>query len=242
MISLYKYPYYTINTGEFDMSHKLLIKTHKVTGMKYLCYTQKIDHEAYLGSGKYWIRHLEKYGNDIETELVFITEDYEKFVQTAIQKSIELNVVLSDSWANLRLEDGVGGNTVSNKMWITDETDEMYIEKESHIPTGWHRGRSKLKCKFTDIHFQREMSSRSDRVKAGESIKKAWAEGRVKRDNSKCGTRGLNNPSKRLEVREKISAWHKQKAQEEVICPHCGKKGKQGVGMRTKHFDKCRFK
>ncbi len=224
------------------MSHKLLIKKHKKTGLKYLCYTQQKDHNSYTGSGKYWVKHIKKHGIYIETQLIFETENYDEFKQKALNISQQLNVVLSNEWANLRDEDGIGGNTVSNKMWITDGTDELYIEKDNTIPLGWKRGRSKLKCKFSDIEFQKQMSKRSDRVKAGKSIKKAWDEGKFKRDHSKCGVKGNNNPSKRLEVRKKISEAQKQRSQQMVVCPHCGKTGKMSVGMNKNHFNNCKMK
>lgn len=192
------------------MPHKLMIKTHKVTGLKYLCYTQKNDHVSYTGSGKYWKRHLEKYGKDIETELIFQTENYEELKNKALELSDELNVVESNEWANLRKEDGIGGDTVSNKMWITDDVDELYVEKDISIPLGWKKGRSPLKCKFKNKDFQKEMNSRVDVAGRGKHIQAAWDEGRVKRDHSKCGTKGDANPAKRPEVRKKISEAQKR--------------------------------
>jgi hypothetical protein len=50
--------------------YKLYVKTHKVTGLKYLGYTSDPNPYQYLGSGKYWMRHLEKHGKDITTEIL----------------------------------------------------------------------------------------------------------------------------------------------------------------------------
>ena len=51
--------------------HKLMIKTHNVTGLKYLCYTKKAgsSYDEYLGSGKLWKEHLKQYGKDILIQL-----------------------------------------------------------------------------------------------------------------------------------------------------------------------------
>ena len=69
------------------------------------------------------------------------------------------------------------------------------------MPSGWRYGRSN--CVFNDPNKQSEFSGRSDRKKAGKSIKRAWDEGKFdKRDHSKCGTKGDQNPSKRPEVKK----------------------------------------
>ena len=47
--------------------YKLMIKTHNVTGKKYLCMTTKADPYKYNGSGVYWKNHIKKYGKDITT-------------------------------------------------------------------------------------------------------------------------------------------------------------------------------
>jgi hypothetical protein len=40
-------------------------KTHRKTGLKYLGYTSQ-DPFRYIGSGKYWCRHLKLHGNEIK--------------------------------------------------------------------------------------------------------------------------------------------------------------------------------
>jgi len=52
----------------------LYVKTHKVTGLKYLGKTEQNPFE-YLGSGKRCKRELNKYGKDIETEILFQSDD-----------------------------------------------------------------------------------------------------------------------------------------------------------------------
>ena len=160
--------------------HKLMIKTHIDTKFKYLCYTTKTgaEYDAYLGSGTDWKSHLNLYGKNISTTLIFESKDYNKFVEYAIKKSLELDIVSSSEWANLRIEDGSGGDTVSHRMWITDGPTEKYILKIDKIPVGWKRGRSD-KCIFKNKEMQKILSSRSDRQKAGISTSKTWKSGKL---------------------------------------------------------------
>lgn len=189
------------------MAHKLMIKTHLSTGLKYLCYTRTTGqyYDSYKGSGTRWKLHLKKHGDDISTELLFESEDLEEFKAEAIAKSIEFDVVNSDNWANLKIEEGDGGDTVSNKRWITNGTTDKYLNKDLPIPAGWKKGRSK--CVFNDPNIQRCLNSRVDQSKKGQSMKTAWSSGKMdKRDHSKCGVTGALNPAKRPEVKDKIRA------------------------------------
>lgn len=187
------------------MTHKLMIKTHNKTGLKYLCYTQStgIYYDNYKGSGKRWKEHLKKHGDDIITVLLFESDSYDEFKLYAIEKSIEFDIVQSDQWANLKPEDGTGGDTVSNKKWITDGASDVYINKDNALPEGWRYGRSN--CVFKDSIKQREFASRVDIEFRGSKIKEAWDSGKMDvRDHSKCGSSGDSNPAKRPEVREKM--------------------------------------
>lgn len=218
--------------------HKLLIKTHNKTGLKYLCYTQKEDHDLYLGSGKYWKRHLKEHGNDITTELIYQTEYYEDFVSYARIKSIEYNVVESADWANLRIEEGDGGDTVSNLRWITNGIEDLFYPKNKELPLGWRYGRTN--CNFNNSEFQKEMNSRVDRSKIDVKAATDKATATKRERNSFRDISGDNNPTKSAEVREKI----KKAALERpiVVCPHCGKRGQLSPGMYQWHFDNCRNK
>lgn len=178
------------------MKHKLMIKTHLTTKLKYLCYTTKdgIEYQKYNGSGKKWKNHLKQHGNNIHTELIFETEDYIEFKKFAIKKSIELNIVDSKEWANLKIEEGDGGDTVSNKQWITNGELEKYILKIDEIPVGWYKGRSN-KCVFKNPEKQK-IYAKSQSFELRSSIsKKIWESGKMdKRKNPDIS--GDNNPSK----------------------------------------------
>ena len=200
--------------------HKLLIKTHNITNLKYLCYTRKKDHDSYSGSGKLWKQHLTENGFDVSTELLLETDDFDFFKQVAINKSLEFDVVNSENWANLKIEEGDGGDTVSNKRWITNGVKDVYIDKTEKIPEGWKFGRNN--CVFNDIEKQKEFNSRADKTKKSKKMKLAWTAGKMdKRDHSKCGIKGDTNPAKRSEIKEKIRNWQLNRTPE--FCQICGR-------------------
>lgn len=235
------------------MSHKLMIKTHNKTGLKYLCYTRSDgpSYEKYKGSGTHWKRHLKKYGDDITTELIYESDDYEDFKRVAIQKSYELNVVESNDWANLKIEEGHGGDTVSNRIWITNGEVDKYVYKDSVIPESWVKGRSN--CVFNNSSKQKEFSALADLSLRGKGIKKAWDTGKFdKRDHSKCGVKGEDNPAKRPEVRKMIAEKSLEQSDERSkrakhnlnktgTCPHCGKLFRLS-NLHRWHLDNCRHK
>ena len=51
---------------------------HNVTGKKYLGQTTR-DLNVYKGSSVEWLEHLEQYGDDYSTEILFESSDKEKF-------------------------------------------------------------------------------------------------------------------------------------------------------------------
>lgn len=146
-----------------------MIKTHNITGLKYLCYTQKEDHITYRGSGKLWKRHIKEHGYDVKTEVIFQSELYEDFVKVAKEYSEKYDVVANASWANLKTEEGDGGDTVSNKHWITNGIDDKYDLKTNPVPDGWKKGRSN--CVFKDSSKQKQFNLRANRN--GEKQKEA---------------------------------------------------------------------
>lgn len=92
----------------------LYVKTHNKTGLKYFGKTSRKNPHSYCGSGKYWIRHLKKYGYDFSTEIIKKFESEEDCSEFAIKFSIENNIVNSDDWANLRNENGLDGAPIGN--------------------------------------------------------------------------------------------------------------------------------
>ena len=88
----------------------LYIKTHNNTGLKYLGKTTQ-DPYLYKGSGKRWLNHIRKHGNNVTTEIVGQFATIEELREVSILLSETLNITNSNEWANLRPETGDGGDT-----------------------------------------------------------------------------------------------------------------------------------
>jgi hypothetical protein len=80
-----------------------------LTGLQYLGKTNK-DPFKYKGSGIVWTRHLKKYGNDVDTEILLETTDHSEIKLWGKYYSNLWNIVESKDWANLKPEEGDGGN------------------------------------------------------------------------------------------------------------------------------------
>jgi hypothetical protein len=100
------------------MTYFLYIKTHNITGLKYLGQTKSANPYEYIGSGKYWTNHLKFHGKDIRTEILLSTESKDELIETGLFFSKLWDIVKSKDWANLTEESGSGGN-----LW-TQETHE----------------------------------------------------------------------------------------------------------------------
>jgi hypothetical protein len=88
----------------------LYVKTHRLTGLKYLGKTER-DPYTYSGSGIRWKRELNKYGNDVETEILFQSDNLDEIREKGLYYSELWNIVESNDWANFIEENGSGGDT-----------------------------------------------------------------------------------------------------------------------------------
>lgn len=87
-------------------------KTHKVTGLQYLGKTSRADPYTYPGSGKRWRAHLDKHGYDFDTEILVESEDPKEITRMGLHYSKLWDVVVNESWANLKPESGDGGTFI----------------------------------------------------------------------------------------------------------------------------------
>jgi len=94
----------------------LYIKTHNLTGLKYLGQTSQNPY-IYSGSGVDWNRHLREYGKDISTEILFESTDKAQVNELGRFYSKEWNIVDSPAWANRIPETGGG----IGRSYIPDE-------------------------------------------------------------------------------------------------------------------------
>ena len=95
----------------------LMVKTHTITGLKYLCKkvtTSDSKAISYLGSGTRWNNHLKVHGKHINTEIIVKCEldKIEEFSKLCIEHSNKFNIVKSDEWANLIIETGKPGTKI----------------------------------------------------------------------------------------------------------------------------------
>ncbi len=117
------------------MEKYTLYKKTSPLGLKYIGKTTK-DAFNYIGSGKIWIRHIEKHNiqkEDIETEILYETYDFDEFKIYAKELSEKLDIVESDEYANLRPEDGDGGDTSK----YIDYNNEIFHRKERADHLNW---------------------------------------------------------------------------------------------------------
>jgi hypothetical protein len=96
------------STIKREMMIYLYVKTHRKTSLKYLGKTTQ-DPYVYNGSGKRWLNHLRKHGYEIDTEIIFMSENEDEIKREGIKYSILWDVVSSKKWANLKIEEGDGG-------------------------------------------------------------------------------------------------------------------------------------
>lgn len=95
----------------------LMIKTHQITGLKYLC--KKVTDSdtkaiSYKGSGTRWNNHLKVHGKQINTDILakYELEKVEEFSKLCLEYSSKFNIVVSDEWANLIEETGKPGTKI----------------------------------------------------------------------------------------------------------------------------------
>ena len=131
----------------------LMVKTHKITGLRYLCKTTQ-DPYKYRGSGVYWKLHCKKYGSDHDTEIIKECDNLSDFAYWGLYYSDLWNVVGSNEWANIIPEDGgtedagkMGAAIQKNSHWVNNGSHEMMILKSILIPNGYSKGRIPSKRK-----------------------------------------------------------------------------------------------
>lgn len=131
----------------------LMIKTHNITGKKYLCKKQAEtadDAIKYTGSGLKWKPHLKEFGKNFSTEILFScpVENKKEFRDIAIDYSYKLNILNDPTWMNMILEDGGGGSTPEtnrskgNKWIYKDEQRKSVCQDvlKDYLSNGWTLG------------------------------------------------------------------------------------------------------
>lgn len=87
----------------------LYIKQHTETGKLYFGKTIN-DPEKYLGSGSYWKKHINKHGKEHVVNLWYcLFYDEDECTKTALMLSEMYDIVNSNNWANVIIENGTNG-------------------------------------------------------------------------------------------------------------------------------------
>lgn len=105
---MFPHPTTLMTKGIISMIY-LYIKQHTVTGLKYFGKTIKNDPEKYKGSGTDWLKHIEEYGNNVDTLGLWEFNDLKECSEFALQFSKDNNIVESKDWANLVYENVISG-------------------------------------------------------------------------------------------------------------------------------------
>lgn len=112
----------------------LYVKTHKKTGLKYFGYTKSANPYRYKGSGLYWRNHCKRHGTSFKTKIIAKFNDDQKeearlFAQSFSYKN---DIVQSNDWANLKIEQLDGG-------WdhINNKNKHLFTEKAKTTIANW---------------------------------------------------------------------------------------------------------
>lgn len=182
----------------------LYLKIHNITGLKYIGKTKSKDPHRYQGSGKYWKRHINKHGYDVETIILLETEDYNELKLAGLYYSELWDIVNSSDFANLKNETGDGGWDHLTEEQIQKRYDRVRIEGGT-FKGKLHTEESKQKIRDARsrqimLPWTEERKQKMSDIMRGHEISE---ETRKKISESKLG-----NPSGRAGI--PLSAEHKK--------------------------------
>lgn len=203
----------------------LMVKTHKITGLKYLCQTKRKNPYSYSGSGDYWKRHIQKHGRHIDTEIIRKCQSPEELKEWGLHYSELWNVVESKEWANLMPESGLGGNMTAKSLEKAIET------KKKNGTLNSNTQESINKCKQTKLEKYGTLSP----VKPGSILK--GVETRKKNGTLNTNTQESINKCKQT----KLEKYGTMSTHIRVCCIHC-KKDITVASLSYSHGDKCKLK
>jgi hypothetical protein len=206
----------------------LYIKQHAITGLLYFGKSTLIEQHLleYNGSGTYWNSHLKVHGYEhVETIWYCLFFDEDSIKEFALMCSSMWEIVESDSWANLKPEDGLeGGGVLGLKHTVVNrrgpDSEETKAKKSAAL-------KGKLRSEEDKQKMRKPKGPMSEEGKRIRSI---------------AGKGNQLGIPKSAEQKAKISASLKGKMkgpQELIMCPHCGLKGGKSA-MKHYHFDRCK--
>jgi hypothetical protein len=207
--------------------YTLYLKTHNVTGLKYLGYTKRKDVQKYTGSGVYWLRHIKKYGYDVTTNVLGVYETENELKHYGLFYSNKFNVISNKAFANLKEEAGVSGK-------YSDETKEkMSIKALNRVKT---IGAPKTAWTSESMTALNAITWANPETRKARSIGISKAlTGKVygprTEDFKKHMSKVLTGRSYGKGIKHNLV---------EKTCPHCQKVG-NGPNMTRYHFNNCKI-
>lgn len=206
----------------------LYLKTHNVTGLKYLGKTKQNPFK-YEGSGVLWSEHLKKYSNDVTTVVLKECNTNEEIRYWGIYYSELWDVVNSKDFANMKRECGDNWDDQPIPDQIKKKISKSLLGRK-HDP----KTKEKISQSLLVKNSSRDKHHNKDRKQSVDE-----------RNMRKTLNSGSGNPmfgkQHSEEAREKMAMAKRNKKQAIVTCPYCAKIG--GItGMKQFHFDKCKMK
>jgi hypothetical protein len=233
---------------------RLMIKRHTKTGLRYFCKTPRKNYLKYLGSGSRWASHIKKHGTefvvtDWVSEPFTNPDDIKDF---AVLFSELFNIVESEDWANLKIEDGLEGGMSSQtakEMWQKPGAKEYRsaIQKEAQNREDVRLVKSKnTKESWTDIDRRNARVKKIKEKRALQVMGVSPLKGKtlvdIHRDKATDVSRKISNGLLNANIkRTEAQKENLRKPKEKVTCPHCGKVG-GGGSMTQWHFNNCKRK
>lgn len=206
----------------------LYVKTHRITGLKYLGQTQK-NPLKYKGSGLDWIAHIKQHGYNVDTEILLTTASKEERNYWGRYYSNQWQVV-------------TGQDDFGNKIWANriPETGGSSLEGTKQSPEHIAKRVAKNKGKKRTEEFKQSRTGDNNsfyKKKHTERTKKLMKE-------NHADVSGTNNPmfGKPHPNAGKKGLWKWSKNVPKFYCTHCSREIGGVANFSRFHGDNCKKK
>jgi len=169
----------------------LYVKTHRITGLKYLGQTKK-DPLKYKGSGLDWLTHIKQYGYDVHTEILLTTDSQQERNNWGRYYSKLWNIVAGQDdygnkiWANRIPESG--GSWVEGVRQSTEHVAKRVVKNTGKKrTTEFKENRTGAKNPFYKQKHKEETKQKMQANHADVSGSKNPMHGKKGKDNPNFG-------------------------------------------------------